>query len=80
MGKAPSKRMGATTEALGMSMGTTTVEEGREGSRRKRWSLELRLPISIHPKEPALLDYILSLGHIRCPRTCIRSSTHGVAP
>jgi len=54
--------MGATTE------GTREVDEcddggkGREGSQGKRLPSELRLPLSIPPKEIGSLDYILSLG------------------
>jgi len=79
-GKAPPTTMRATTE------GTRDVDEcddggkGREGSQEKRLSLELRLPVSIPPRELGSLDYILSLGHLRCPRTCMRSSPHGAAP
>ena len=78
-GKAPPTTMRATTE------GTRDVDEcddggkGREGSQEKRLSLELRLPVSIPPRELGSLDYILSLGHLRCPRTCMRSSPHGAA-
>jgi len=78
-GKAPSKTMGATTE------GTRDVDrchdggKGRKGSQGKRLSLELRLPLSISPKELGSLDYVLSPGHLRCPKTCMHLSTHRAA-
>jgi len=62
-----------------MSMGAMSVEKGREGSQGKRLYLELRLPLTIPPKELGSLDYVLSLGHLRCLRTCMRSSPHGAA-
>jgi len=79
-GKAPPRTMGATTEGTRDVDGCDDSGKGREGSHGKRLSLELRLPLSIPPKELGSLDYILSLGHLRCPRTCIRSSPHGAAP
>ena len=78
--KAPPKTMGATTE------GTRDIDwcddggKGREGSQGKRLSLELRLPLSIPPKKLGSLDYVLSQGHLRRSRTCMRSSPHGAAP
>jgi len=62
-----------------VSMGAMSVEKGREGSQGKRLSLELRLPLTIPPKELGSLDYVLSLGHLRFLRTCMRSSPHGAA-
>ena len=79
-GKAPSKTMGATKEDTRHVDGCDDSGKDREGSHGKRLSLELRLLLSIPPKELGSLDYILSLGHIRCPRTCMRSSPHGAAP
>ena len=79
-GKAASKTMGATTEDTRDIDGCDDGGRGREGSQGKRLSLELRLPLSIPPKELGSLDYILSLGHLRFPRTCMRSSPHGAAP
>jgi len=78
-GKAPPKTMGATTEGARDVDGCDDGGKGREGSQGKRLSLELRLPLSIPPKELGSLDCILSLGHLRCPRTCMRSSPHGEA-
>jgi len=72
--------MGATTEGTSDVDGCDDGGKGREGSPGKKLSLELRLPLSIPPKELRSLDYILSLGHLRCPRTCMRSSPHGAAP
>ena len=79
-GKAPSKTMGAKTEGTRDVDGCDDAGKGREGSQGKGLSLELRLPLSIPPKELGSLDYVLSLGHLRCPRTCMRSSPHGTAP
>ena len=79
-GKAPPKTMGATTEGTRDDDGCDDGGKGREGSQGKRLSLELRLPLSIPPKELGSRDYILSLGHLRCPRTCMCSSPHGAAP
>jgi len=79
-GKAPSKTMGAKTEGTRDVDGCDDAGKGREGSQGKGLSLELRLPLSIPPKELGSLDYVLSLGHLRCPRTCMRSSPHGAAP
>ena len=79
-GKAPSKTMGATTDGPRDVDGCDDGGKGREGSQGKRLSFELRLPLSIPPKELGSLDYILSLGDLRCPRTCVRSSPHGAAP
>jgi len=79
-GKAPSKTMGVTTDGTRDVDGCDDGGKGREGSQGKTLSLELRLPLSIPPKEIDLLDYILSLGHLRCPRTCMRSSPHVAAP
>ena len=79
-GKAPSKTMGATTEGTRDVDGCDDGGKGREGSQGKRLSSELRLPLSIPPKELGSLDYILFLGHLRCPRTCMRSSSYGAAP
>ena len=78
-GKAASKTMGATTEGTRDVDGCDVGGKCREGSQGKRLSLELRLPLSIPPKELGSLDYILSLGHPRCPKTCMRSSPHGAA-
>ena len=64
-GKAPPKTMGATTEGTRDVDGCDDGGNGREGSQGKRLSLELRLPLSIPPKELGSLDYILSLGHLR---------------
>ena len=71
-GKDPYKTMGATTEGTRDVDGCDDGEKGREGSQGKRLSLELRLPLLIPPKELGSLDYILSLGNLRCPRTCVR--------
>jgi len=72
--------MGATTEGTRDVDGCDDGRRGREGSQGKRLSLELRLPLSIPPKELGSLDYSLSLGHLRCHRTCMRPSLHGAAP
>jgi len=79
-GKAPPNTMGAKTEGTLDVDGCDDGGKGREGSQGKRLSLELRLPLSIPRKELGPLDYILSLGHLRCPRTCMCSSPHGAAP
>ena len=79
-GKAPLKKMGATKEGTRDVEGCDDGGKGRERSQGKRLSLELRLPLSIPPKELGSLDYILSLGHLRFPRTCMRSSPHDAAP
>ena len=79
-GKAPSKTMGATTEGTRDVDGCDDGGKDREGSQGKRLSLELRLPLSIPPKELGSVDYILSPGHLRFPRTCMRPSPHGEAP
>jgi len=79
-GKAPPTTMGATTEGTRDVDGCDDGRKGREGSQGKKLSLELRLPLSIPPKELGSLDYILSLGHLRCPRTYMRPSLHGAAP
>jgi len=70
-GKAPSKTMGATMEGTMDVDGCDDGGDGREGSPRKRSSLEVRLPLSIPSKELGYIDYVLSLGHLRCPRTCM---------
>jgi len=64
-GKAPSKTSGATTEGTRDVDGCDDGGKGREASQGKRLSLELRLPLSIPPKELGSLDYIPSLGHLR---------------
>jgi len=79
-GKAPSRTIGTTTEGTRDVDGCDVGENVREVSQGKRLSLELRLPLSIPTKELGLLDYILSLGHRMCHRSCIRSSPHGAAP
>jgi len=79
-GKAPSKTLGATTEGTRGVDGCNDNGKGQERSQGKRLSLELRLPLSIPPKQLGSLDYILSLGHLRCSRTCMRSSPHGTEP
>jgi len=63
-----------------MSMGVTTVEKVGRGHKRRGCLLELRLPLSIPPKELGSLDYILSPRHLRCPRTCMHSSPDRAAP
>jgi len=80
MGKAPSKTMSATTEGTGDVDGYDDGGNGREVSQGKSLSSELRLPPSIPQKELGSLDYILSLGHLWCPRRFFRSSPHGTAP
>ena len=79
-GKAPSKTMWATTESTRDVDGCDDGETGREWSQGKRSPLELRLPLSIPPKEIGSLDYTLSPGHFRCPRTGMHSSQHLEAP
>ena len=79
-GKDPSMTMSATTEGTRDVDGCDDGEAGREWSKGKRSSLELRLPLSIPPKELGSLDYTLSPGHLRCPNTCMHSSQHLSAP
>ena len=79
-GKAPSETMGAPTEGTRYFYGCDDGGKGREGSLEKRLYLELRLPLSIPPKELGSLDYILCPGQLRCPRTCTHSSPHPAAP
>ena len=70
-GRAPSKSMGSTTEGTRDVDGCDDGGKCREGSQGKRLSFELRLPLSISPKELGSLDFILSPGHLRCPRICM---------
>jgi len=51
--------MGATTEGTRDVDGCDDGGKGREGSQGKRLSLELRMPLSIPPKELGSLDYTL---------------------
>jgi len=61
-------------------MGPTTVKKVGKGHKGKGCLSNRGCPLSITPKELGSLAYILSLGHLRFPRTCMCSSPHGVAP
>jgi len=78
--KTPYQTMGATTEGTRGIDGCDDGGKGQEGSQGKMLSLELRLPLSITLKELISLDYILSLGHVRCPRTCMHLPLPRAAP